>query len=54
MSSTQMRNEQATRILSAGMVDMKLDIVVPPVSDVDRARRFYLMGWRTRRRFCRR
>jgi predicted enzyme related to lactoylglutathione lyase len=52
MSSTQMSNEQATRIPSAGMVDMKLDVVAHPVSDVDRAKRFYLnMGWRTRRRF---
>ena len=29
------------------MVDMKLEVVVVPVSDVDRAKRFYLgMGWR--------
>ncbi len=26
---------------SAGMVDMKLEVVVIPVSDVDRAKRFY-------------
>jgi hypothetical protein len=26
------------------MVDMKLDVVVHPVSDVDRAKRFYLNG----------
>ena len=42
MSNTQMSNEQATRIPSAGMVDMKLDVVVHPVFDVDRAKRFYL------------
>jgi hypothetical protein len=37
------------------MVDMKVDVVVHPVSDVDSANRFYLnMGWRTRRRFCQR
>jgi hypothetical protein len=30
------------------MVDMKVDAVVHPVSDVDSANRFYLnMGWRT-------
>jgi catechol 2,3-dioxygenase-like lactoylglutathione lyase family enzyme len=29
------------------MVDTKLEVVVIPVSDVDRAKRFYLsMGWR--------
>jgi catechol 2,3-dioxygenase-like lactoylglutathione lyase family enzyme len=29
------------------MVDMKLEVVVIPVSDVDRAKRFYLStGWR--------
>lgn len=32
---------------SAGKVDMKLEVVVVPVSDVDRAKRFYLnLGWR--------
>src|SRR5688572_22471305 len=32
---------------SAGMVDMKLEVVVIPVSDVDRAKRFYgSLGWR--------
>ena len=47
MSSTQMSNEHATQIPSAGRVDMKLEVVVIPVSDVDRAKRFYLsMGWR--------
>jgi hypothetical protein len=37
-----MSNEQATRIPSAGMVDMKLDVVAHQVFDVDRAMRFYL------------
>ena len=47
MSSTQMSNERVTQIPSAGKVDMKLEVVVIPVSDVDRAKRFYLrMGWR--------
>src|SRR5215203_4482562 len=32
---------------SAGMADMKLEVVVIPVSDVDRAKRFYGgLGWR--------
>ena len=47
MSSTQTSNEQATQIPSAGTVDMKLEVVVIPVSDVDRAKRFYEgLGWR--------
>ena len=47
MSSTQMSNEHATRIPTAAMVDMKLEVVVIPVSDVDRAKRFYGdLGWR--------
>jgi catechol 2,3-dioxygenase-like lactoylglutathione lyase family enzyme len=45
--STQMRSEDATRSPSAGMVEMKLEVVVVPVSDVDRAKRFYGgLGWR--------
>ena len=32
---------------SAGTVDMKLEVVVIPVSDVDRAKHFYTkLGWR--------
>ena len=47
MSSTQMSNERATRVPSAGMTDLKLEVVVIPVSDVDRAKRFYTsLGWR--------
>ena len=47
MSSTQMSNEHATQMPSAGMVDTKLEVVVIPVSDVDRAKRFYgSLGWR--------
>jgi len=42
-----MSNEQATRVRGAEMVDMKLEVVVIPVSDVDRAKRFYGgLGWR--------
>ena len=47
MSSTQMSNEHATQIPSAATVDLKLEVVVIPVSDVDRAKRFYeSLGWR--------
>jgi catechol 2,3-dioxygenase-like lactoylglutathione lyase family enzyme len=47
MSSAQMSNEHATQMPSAGMVDTKLEVVVIPVSDVDRAKRFYgSLGWR--------
>jgi catechol 2,3-dioxygenase-like lactoylglutathione lyase family enzyme len=43
MSSTQMSNEHAT----AATVDLKLEVVVIPVADVDRAKRFYgNLGWR--------
>jgi catechol 2,3-dioxygenase-like lactoylglutathione lyase family enzyme len=44
MSNQQTQNEAAPR---AGMVDMKLEVVVIPVSDVDRAKQFYAgLGWR--------
>src|SRR5215470_13398034 len=47
MSSTQTSNEHATWMPSAGKVDTKLEAVVIPVSDVDRAKRFYgSLGWR--------
>src|SRR5450432_1415292 len=47
MGSTLMSNERATQIPSAETVDMKLEVVVIPVSDVDRAKRFYgSLGWR--------
>jgi catechol 2,3-dioxygenase-like lactoylglutathione lyase family enzyme len=47
MSSTQMRSETASELPRARRVDMKLEVVVIPVSDVDRAKRFYGdLGWR--------
>ena len=47
MSTTQMSNEHATQIPTAATVDLKLEVVVIPVSDVDRAKRFYgSLGWR--------
>ena len=47
MSATAMSNERATLAPSAGTVDLKLEVVIVPVSDVDRAKRFYgNLGWR--------
>src|SRR4030095_1224331 len=44
MSSTPISN---TRPSSTGPVDLKLEVVVIPVSDVDRTKRFYEgLGWR--------
>lgn len=46
MSSTQV-NETATENQQARSIDMKFEIVVIPVSDVDRAKEFYKnLGWR--------
>lgn len=46
MSGIEMSGECATETPTA-VVDMKLEVVVVPVSDVDRARRFYeSLGWR--------
>jgi catechol 2,3-dioxygenase-like lactoylglutathione lyase family enzyme len=47
MDSTPMSNERAIPNPAAAMVDMKLEVVIIPVSDVDRAKRFYEnLGWR--------
>ena len=47
MSSTQTSTEHATKIPTAAAVNLKLEVVVIPVSDVDRAKRFYeSLGWR--------
>jgi catechol 2,3-dioxygenase-like lactoylglutathione lyase family enzyme len=47
MSTPQSRNSRATHTERTGPVELKLEVVVVPVSDVDRAKRFYLsMGWR--------
>jgi catechol 2,3-dioxygenase-like lactoylglutathione lyase family enzyme len=47
MSSVDVSSESQTEILEAGTVQMKLEIVLVPVSDVDRAKRFYeRLGWR--------
>jgi catechol 2,3-dioxygenase-like lactoylglutathione lyase family enzyme len=45
--STQTVSEPGTNAPTAAAVDLKLEVVVIPVSDVDRAKRFYeSLGWR--------
>jgi catechol 2,3-dioxygenase-like lactoylglutathione lyase family enzyme len=45
--STQTINEDAIHIRTAATVDLKLEVIVIPVADVDRAKRFYEgLGWR--------
>jgi catechol 2,3-dioxygenase-like lactoylglutathione lyase family enzyme len=45
--STQTIHEDATHTRTAATTDLKLEVVVIPVSDVDRAKRFYEnLGWR--------
>ncbi|HMF95628.1 MAG TPA: VOC family protein [Vicinamibacterales bacterium] len=47
MNSTQLANARATTIPGTGTIDMKLEVVVIPVSDIDRAKRFYQgLNWR--------
>jgi catechol 2,3-dioxygenase-like lactoylglutathione lyase family enzyme len=47
MSTTEVRSNDTTRPASVAGLDTKLEIVVIPVSDVDRAKEFYTkLGWR--------
>jgi catechol 2,3-dioxygenase-like lactoylglutathione lyase family enzyme len=47
MSNTSVRSETTIETLKARTVDTKLEVVVIPVSDVDRAKTFYAsLGWR--------
>ena len=47
MSTTATRTKDATPATSVGKVDLKLEVVTIPVSDVDRAKKFYEdLGWR--------
>src|SRR6185503_4980736 len=47
MSSVPFRSEITTASSQAHNLDMKLEVIVIPVSDVDRAKRFYgNLGWR--------
>ncbi|SAK60950.1 Glyoxalase-like domain protein [Caballeronia glebae] len=47
MSNHPVQREQAAGSARAGALDMRLEIAVIPVSDIDRAKRFYGdLGWR--------
>jgi catechol 2,3-dioxygenase-like lactoylglutathione lyase family enzyme len=47
MSSVQVSSQSGTGINEPGTVDMRLEVVTLPVSDVDRAKSFYeSLGWR--------
>jgi catechol 2,3-dioxygenase-like lactoylglutathione lyase family enzyme len=47
MSTTDMSSESSMEGTPVGTIDMKLEVVTLPVSDVDRAKRFYQsLGWR--------
>ena len=47
MSTTEPRSNRAPGDGRAGSVDLKLEVVVIPVSDVERAKQFYgRLGWR--------
>jgi catechol 2,3-dioxygenase-like lactoylglutathione lyase family enzyme len=47
MSGTGMGTDSSAETVQVGTIDMKLEVVTLPVSDVDRAKRFYQsLGWR--------
>jgi catechol 2,3-dioxygenase-like lactoylglutathione lyase family enzyme len=47
MNSTDAKTESATEASADGVIDSRLEVVVIPVSDVDRAKDFYTgLGWR--------
>jgi len=47
MSTTDLSSETATTAPGPGGVEMRLEVVVLPVADVDRSKRFYAsLGWR--------
>jgi catechol 2,3-dioxygenase-like lactoylglutathione lyase family enzyme len=47
VNTTEVSKQRPAEIPSAGIVDTKLEVIVLPVSDVDRAKRFYgSLGWR--------
>jgi len=47
MSTAEVRSTDVTGDVIVGKIDMKLEVVTVPVSDVDRAKRFYQsLGWR--------
>jgi catechol 2,3-dioxygenase-like lactoylglutathione lyase family enzyme len=54
MSNIQADSKPAIKSSSSQRVDMKLEVAVLPVSDVDRAKRFYAdLGWRIDADFAR-
>ena len=47
MTSTQVSSDGASEVPGSPLVDMRLEVVLLPVSDVDRAKDFYAgLGWR--------
>ena len=47
MNTIEISTENSVQVAQTGTVDFKLEVVVLPVSDVDRAKRFYQrLGWR--------
>ena len=47
MSTNEVRSSDAARNAGVARIDMKLEVVVIPVSDVDRAKEYYeRIGWR--------
>ena len=47
MSTNEVRSSDAAKNAGVAKIDMKLEVVVIPVSDVDRAKEFYeRIGWR--------
>ena len=47
MSTNEVHSNDAARNAGVARIDMKLEVVVIPVSDVDRAKAFYeRIGWR--------
>jgi predicted enzyme related to lactoylglutathione lyase len=47
MSSTQAEGRSSAEALEPDVMDMKLEVILVPVDDVDRAKEFYeMLGWR--------
>ena len=54
-TTTEIRSNNPTSDATATKVDMKFELVVIPVSDVDRAKEFYTrLGWRLDAEFAQR
>ena len=54
MSTTPVSTERATRVPTTTTIDTNLEVIVIPVSDVERAKRFYeSLGWRLDADFAR-